>query len=228
MLPRDDRSAVPSASGPQPSSLIRSNAFPAPRVYPTDTEMPTTAIAFKTRHRVDERELIARVIAGDRIAGRELYDAHAPRVYRLAYRLVGDAELAQEFTQDAFVRAFAQLEKFRGDAAFATWLHRITVTVTSNGMRKVRRLRARETDYDGLETVGVSSREAEPDLRARLASAIDALPVGHRTTLIMHDIEGYTHAEIAESLGIAEGTSKSRLFEARAKLRTALADFVKE
>ena len=79
--------------------------------------------------RVNETQLIARVIAGDRLAGRTLYDTHAPRVYSLAYRLSGDAEKAREFTQDTFIRAFSRLSQFRGDAAFSTWLHRIVVTV---------------------------------------------------------------------------------------------------
>src|SRR5687767_7457076 len=176
----------------------------------------------------DERALIARVLDGDRVAGRQLYEAHAPRVHRLVYRICGDAELAQDFTQDAFVRAFDQLGNFRGEAAFGTWLHRIAVTVTLNGMRKVRRLRERETPLDDEAGLGTVSHRADPDLRSRIAAAIDALPEGTRLTLIMHDIEGYTHAEIAESLGIAEGTSKSRLFDARGRLRQALAAFVKE
>jgi len=180
---------------------------------------------------VTEPELIARVLAGDRLAGRELYDAHAPRVFRLAYRLTGDAELAREFTQDTFVRAFHRLADFRGDAAFSTWIHRITVTVVANAMRKVRRLRERETDLtdlDALHPANSDARRIDPDLRERLAKAIDALPEIYRTTLIMHDLEGYTHTEIAGVLGVAEGTCKSRLSTARAQLRAALADFAKE
>jgi RNA polymerase sigma-70 factor, ECF subfamily len=190
--------------------------------------MPRVAIAVEPRNKVDEAELIARVLAGDRVAGRTLYEAHAPRVYRLIYRLTGDAELTRELTQDAFVRAFGQLARFRGDAAFSTWLHRIAVTVTSNGLRKVRRLRARETPLDDvLPGPGVTHR-GDPDLRARLERAIDALPEACRITLVMHDVEGYTHAEIAATLGVAEGTSKSRLFDARTRLRAALADYARE
>jgi RNA polymerase sigma-70 factor (ECF subfamily) len=180
---------------------------------------------------VNEPELIARVLAGDRLAGRELYDAHAPRVFRLAFRLTGDAQLAREFTQDTFVRAFQRLADFRGDAAFSTWIHRITITVVANAMRKVRRLRERETDItdlDSLHPANAGARRIDPDLRERLAKAIDALPEIYRTTLIMHDMEGYTHTEIAEVLGVAEGTCKSRLSAARAQLRVALADFAKE
>jgi RNA polymerase sigma-70 factor (ECF subfamily) len=180
---------------------------------------------------VNEPELIARVLAGDRTAGRELYDAHAARVFRLAYRLTGDAQLAREFTQDTFVRAFHRLADFRGDAAFSTWLHRITVTVVANAMRKVRRLRERETDLSDLDAQRTDESKlgpVDPDLRERLAKAIDALPEIYRTTLIMHDLEGYTHTEIAAVLGVAEGTCKSRLSAARSQLRAALADFAKE
>jgi RNA polymerase sigma-70 factor (ECF subfamily) len=190
--------------------------------------IPAIATAHISHARVDERALIARVLAGDRIAGRELYDAHAPRVYRLVFRLAGDADLAQEFTQETFIHAFAQLASFRGDAALSTWLYRVAMRVTSNGMRKVRRFHSREADLDHARPMAAQQVEAEPDLRARLASAIDALPEVYRVVVVMHDVEGYTHEEIAEALGVPQGTSKSRLFHARAKLRVALADFRKE
>src|SRR5215467_11315174 len=112
------------------------------------------AVALQTAHRVSEPELIARVLAGDRIAARELYDAHSPRVFRLAFRLTGDTDLAREFTQDTFVRAFGQLARFRGDSALSTWLHRITVTVVANAMRKVKRFRERETDLEDVHPIG--------------------------------------------------------------------------
>ena len=220
-----------SLSSRRPSPAAR------PRLYRTlsrqpvsipPKQMPRAAILREESVPLDERALIARILDGDRVAGRQLYEAHAARVHRLVYRLCGDAELAQDFTQDTFVRAFDQLSRFRGEAAFGTWIHRIAVTVTLNGMRKVKRLRERETALDDDPGLGTVSHRADPDLRSRIAAAIDALPAGTRTTLIMHDIEGYTHAEIAESLGIAEGTSKSRLFEARGRLRQALAAFVKE
>ncbi|HKN59007.1 MAG TPA: sigma-70 family RNA polymerase sigma factor [Gemmatimonadaceae bacterium] len=173
---------------------------------------------------MNERELIARVIAGDRLAGRALYDTHAPRVYSLAYRLSGDAEKAREFTQDTFIRAFSRLSQFRGDAAFSTWLHRITVTVVSNARRSETRI-AREVTLDEAHSVEASAPEAEPDLKDSIARAVEDLSEVYRTTLIMHDIEGYTHAEIAEVLGVPEGTCKSRLSAARAQLREALAAF---
>jgi RNA polymerase sigma-70 factor, ECF subfamily len=216
---------------------------PHPLRDPTVSRVPVSnpahvttraATAIQYANRVDDRDetrLIARVLAGDRRAGRELYDAHAPRVYRLVYRLCGDDDLAQEFTQEAFIRAFDRLDRFRGESALSTWLHRIAVTVTANGMRKVRRLRDREAEIDpdfpagpGLDGL----QRSEPDLRARLAAAIDALPEIYRTTLVMHDIEGYTHTEIASILDVAEGTCKSRLSVARAQLRRVLAPFSEE
>ncbi|MEP6690455.1 MAG: RNA polymerase sigma factor, partial [Gemmatimonadaceae bacterium] len=151
---------------------------------------------------MDERALIIRVMSGDRIAARDLYDAHAPRIHRVVYRIVGDGDLAKELVQDTFVRAFAQLATFRGESALSTWLQRIAVRTTSNAMRKVRTLRKRETELDEAAPIAAIHRRADPDLRARLSSAIDTLPEKLRITLIMHDIEGYTHQEIADFLGV--------------------------
>jgi RNA polymerase sigma-70 factor, ECF subfamily len=187
-----------------------------------------TAVAQLSAYRVSEPELIARVLSGDRIAARELYDTHSARVFRLAFRLTGDPDLAREFTQDTFVRAFQQLPKFRGDAALSTWLHRITVTVVANAMRKVKRFRERETDLEDVHPLGADGSGVDPVLRDRLHRAIADLPEIYRTTVIMHDIEGYTHTEIAEVLGVAEGTCKSRLSQARAQLRAVLADLAPE
>lgn len=175
-------------------------------------------------HRVNESQLIARVIAGDRVAGRTLYDTHAPRVFSLAYRLSGDAEKAKEFTQDTFIRAFSRLSQFRGDAAFSTWLHRIVVTVVSNARRSEFRT-SREVALDEASSIEAGAPEAEPDLKECIARAVEKLSEAYRLTLILHDVEGYTHAEIAAILGVPEGTCKSRLSAARAQLRQDLAAF---
>lgn len=190
--------------------------------------MPRAAIATSFDPINDERSLIARAVIGDRTAARALYDAHAARVHRVAYRICGDGELAADLTQDVFVLVFRELPKFRGESAFATWVHRIAVTVSLNAMRKVKRLREREMDLDEARHHEQESGDIDPDLRERLAAAIDALPDGLRVALVMHTIEGYTHAEVASALGIAEGTSKARVFEARAKLRKSLGDFLEE
>jgi RNA polymerase sigma-70 factor (ECF subfamily) len=190
--------------------------------------MPRAAIASSSDPANDERSLIAKVVIGDRVAARTLYDTHAARVHRITYRICGDADLAADLTQDVFVLVFRELPKFRGESAFSTWLHRIAVTVSLNAMRKVKRLRERETDLDEAVHHEHESGDIDPDLREKLAAAIDALPDGLRLALVMHTIEGYTHAEVGSALGIAEGTSKARVFEARARLRTALGNLLEE
>lgn len=177
---------------------------------------------------VGERELIQRVRAGDPEAERALYDAHVDRVYRLAYRLTGDDDLARDYTQETFIRAFDRLDTFRGESALSTWLHAIATSVVFNGLRKVKRLRVRETDIDEAGAIGSVTREAEPDLKSRLKQAIDGLPQKYRMVFVMHDVEGYTHEEIGAALGVETGTSKAQLFRARAKLRVALAAFAGE
>lgn len=176
---------------------------------------------------MSEAQLIGRVLDGDERAARELYDGHVDRVYRLAYRMAGDDELAREFTQESFIRAFERLHQFRGDAALSTWLHSITVSVTLNGLRRVKRDRTREVDLDE-SAPATGPRRAEPDLRDRLHQAIDGLPEIYRSVFVMHDVEGYTHEEIGETLDVAAGTSKARLFRARRLLREELAEFEEE
>ncbi len=190
--------------------------------------MTNPALALTPPDRTHERDLIARVLVGDRIAARALYDTHVDRVHRLVYRLCGDPDLTGELTQDTFVRAFQQLPKFRGDSSFGTWLHRVAVTTTMNGLRKVRRLRDREVDLEHVSDVGRWDDQHDHELQQRLHAAIEALPETQRHTLILHDLEGYTHQEIAVALGVAEGTSKSRLFMARTALRRTLADLAPE
>ena len=173
-----------------------------------------------------DQQLVARCLAGDRSAERALYDAHVDRVYRLAYRLAGDADLAQDFTQETFIRAFDRLSQYRGDASLATWLHTIATSVSLNGMRSVTRLRGRSTSIDDVpELPAAGTRTSPHDLREKLHESIDALSVKLRPVFVMHDVEGYTHEEIGAALGIPAGTSKARLFDARAKLRAALALF---
>ncbi len=175
-----------------------------------------------------DQELIGRVLAGDPSAERALYDAHVDRVFRLVYRMAGDLDRAQDYTQETFIRAFDRLREFRGEAALSTWLGSIAISITLNGLRKVRRAREREVNLDDVVALGRVGRDAEPDLKERLTRAIDDLPEGYRTVFVMHDVEGYTHEEIASSLGVHTGTSKAQLFRARARLREALADFAKE
>jgi len=175
--------------------------------------------------RLLERELVSRCLAQDALAERALYDAHVERIYRLMHRMAGDADLAADFTQETFIRAFERLEQYRGDSSLGTWLHTIAVSVALNGMRKVKRLRGRTEAIDSVPEIAIQPLGLTGDLRARLYAAVDALSEKLRPVFVMHDVEGYTHDEIATTLGIPVGTSKARLFDARAKLRLALAAF---
>ncbi|MFQ5705230.1 MAG: RNA polymerase sigma factor [Gemmatimonadales bacterium] len=177
---------------------------------------------------MDETRLIEQVRRGEAGAERELYDVHVDRVYRLAYRLTGDSELAQDMTQETFIRAFDKMGQFRGEAAFGTWLRSIATSVIYNGLRKVKRLRQREVVLEEAGLLDDGSREAEPDLKEKLSRAIDDLPAKYRMVFVMHDVEGYTHQEISDAMGTRVGTSKAQLFRARAKLREALAEFAEE
>lgn len=177
---------------------------------------------------MSERELIERARDGDRTAERELYEAHVDRVYRLAYRMCGRDDLAQDFVQETFVRAFGALKDFRGDAALSTWLHSIATRVVLNGLRSVKRHERRAEPLEEADRHERAPEAPEPDLRARLTAALDGLDDHYRIVVVMHDLEGYTHEEIGSALGIAEGSSKARLSRARAMLREELAPYAME
>jgi RNA polymerase sigma-70 factor, ECF subfamily len=181
--------------------------------------------ASQPRGWVNEGDLIDRVVGGDSAAERAFYDAHVDRVYRLAYRLAGDDDVARDITQDTFIRAFEHLGTFRRQSSLATWLHSITVSVGLNRLRTQQRAYARETALSAVADPVSAVRIAEPDLKERMAQAIEALPTGYRTVFVMHDVEGFTHEEIGAALRIDPGTSKAQLSRARGKLRRTLADF---
>ena len=175
---------------------------------------------------VDEGTLIERARDGDEASLRALYEAHAERVHRLAYRMTGDEEWARDLTQDAFVRAFRRLHQFRGESAFSTWLHRVALSAILNGRRRLGRHRDRERQLVSEAHPGAAADGANLHLRARLERAVGELPEHYRTVVVMHDVEGFTHEEIAGALGVAVGTSRARLSRARERLREMLADLV--
>ena len=175
-----------------------------------------------------EHTLVERARGGEPSAQRALYEAHVDRIYRLTFRMTGQDHLARELTQDAFVRAFAGLSGFRGDASFGTWLHSIAVSVTLNEIKRRKRATAREAPLEEALTMSNTGPMSDPILRERLTQAINALPEGCRAVFMMHDAEGFTHEEIASALGVTAGTSKAQLSRGRAKLRLALAEFAEE
>ncbi len=167
-----------------------------------------------------EAKLIRRACQGDGQAIRALYERYAPRVYAVVRRIAGDDDLAQDYAQEAWIRAIRALPTFRGDARFSTWLHRIAVNSALQALRKTETRQKREGPMP--ETIAVSPESSDVLLGDRLERALDQLPVRMRKVLILHDVEGYTHDEIGELLGVAPGTSKSQLFKARGKMRTLL------
>jgi RNA polymerase sigma-70 factor (ECF subfamily) len=170
--------------------------------------------------------LIRRAISGDEAALRALWTRHAPHIDMVVRRLVGmDPDLAADIAQEVWIQIFRALPSYRGDSQFGTWAHRIAVNRTLNALRKTRRLANIETE------VQEDSAAVEPDHeRTFLAQSIEdaaaKLSPGARAVFMLHDVEGYTHEEIASELGITSGGSKSQLFKARAKLRTLLAHLI--
>ena len=169
---------------------------------------------------MSEAQLIRRAGDGDSRAVRALYERYAPRVYAVVRRIAGDDDLAQDYAQEAWIRAIRALPTFRGDARFSTWLHRIAVNAALQALRRADTRKRREAPMPEAVPVAPSNRDAL--LQGRLEEALDRLPNGMRQVLILHDVEGYTHEEIGEVLGVASGTSKSQLFKARAKMRALL------
>jgi len=167
-------------------------------------------------------ELVRRAQAGDQAAFRDLYQQLAGRVYALCLRLTGDAGAAAERTQDVFVRAWDKLRSFRGESAFSSWLHRLAVNVVMQERRATMRREQRVTPMAAPETLERGGREPMIGLNIDLERAIADLPEGAREVFVLFDIEGYSHAEIADLTGIAEGTSKAQLFRARHLLREKL------
>ena len=169
---------------------------------------------------MNELECIRLAQEGDGAAMRELYHHYSPRVFAVVRRLAGDDALAEDWAQEAWVRAFRALPRFRGESRFSTWLHRIAVNSALHGRRWRERRVSNEVT---LSIVPEQAGRAEDTvLRLTLQRALDTLPEGMRQVVVLHDVEGYTHEEIGAELGITAGTSKSQLFKARSKLRRLL------
>ena len=169
--------------------------------------------------------LIRRAIDGDERALRQLWSQYAPRIDAVVQRLAGDPDLAADIAQEVWMQIFRALHTYRGDAQFGTWAHRIAVNRTLNALRKVRRLGKLEVEIED-ETAMVEDDNDRSFVAASIERAAARLPDGARTVFLLHDVEGYTHEDIAAELGITVGASKSQLFKARAKLRRLLAHLV--
>jgi RNA polymerase sigma-70 factor, ECF subfamily len=197
----------------------------------TDLAESTIAAMPQPTERDAERDLVARAQRGDVAAFEALYHANAPRVHALALRLTGNAANAGELTQDVFVHAWQRLKTFRGDAAFGSWLHRITVNAMlmrarSEGRRNARILTESDAADHADETANDDGAGSVPAVDVAqavdLERAIAALPPGARRVFVLHDVVGYRHDEIARLTGLAEGTLRAQLHRARRLLMEAL------
>jgi RNA polymerase sigma-70 factor, ECF subfamily len=163
---------------------------------------------------------VAAAAGGDVRAFEELYRLHLPRVHSLVRRMTGGRD-ADELTQDVFVRVWQKLGSFRGDSAFATWLHRLAVNVVIERFRA--ETAARQRLHDGEEVFDrLPGRSRSDDLSIDFEAALLKLPDGARQVFVLHDVQGYKHQEIADLLEISAGTSKAQLHRARMMLRRHL------
>ena len=213
----------PASSGP----ALRASAAQTPASLPASFSAPFARAASTNSM---EDETLARAQGGDHQAFAQLYSLHKRRIYSLCLRMVGNLAEAEDLTQEAFLQLHRRIATFRGDSAFSTWLHRLTINVVlmhlrEKGLAVVSLDEAMEPAPE--ERAGRSF--GAPDLtlagaidRMALERAIDGLPAGYRLIFVLHDIEGYEHNEIATMLDCSVGNSKSQLHKARLKLRDAL------
>jgi RNA polymerase sigma-70 factor (ECF subfamily) len=211
-MPPDDE--VP----PEPAALPRILPFPRrnPAIGPvaaTEVERPA-APAWP-----DENSLVEACRSGDRRAMEELYVRYKRRVFSLVTR-IGGPLVAEELSQEIFLKIYKNLSKFRGDSQLATWIYRLTVNATLTYV--TRRPRDLALDDHPMEPVADERPTGDPALRARIERALVQMPAGYRAVLVLHDVEGLNHEEIAEVLGCRVGTSKSQLHKARQRMRELL------
>ena len=170
---------------------------------------------------------VSAALAGEEMSGfDELYRKHYRRVYSICLRMTGNVAEAEDLTQEVFIQLHRKLGSFRGESAFTTWLHRLTVNQVLMHFRK-RSVKSELTTDDGEMPESVDPDTINPEAmpivdKIALDIAIRQLPPGYRTVFVLHDVEGYEHEEIAKLLGCSAGTSKSQLHKARLKLRRLL------
>lgn len=204
---------------------------------PLAKNRPTQPGASPLPKPVTEADAIRLAQAGDPAAFEALYRLHSRRVYALCLRMLGNPADAEDLAQEAFLQLFRKIGTFRGESAFSTWLHRMTVNVVLMRLRK-KSLPASsldETMEPDEETGSPKKDPGAPDLRlsgavdrVNLERSVEKLPPGYRTVFLLHDVQGYEHNEIAEIMGCSVGNSKSQLHKARTRLRGLLQEEIRE
>jgi RNA polymerase sigma-70 factor (ECF subfamily) len=167
-----------------------------------------------------DRDDVRQAQGGDAAAFERVYRRHAARINALCSRMLVPEE-AEDLTQEVFIRAWQKLALFRGDSAFGTWLHRLAVNLVL-ARRQTYATRRSRFDAGDPDVIPLAGRSDRPDLRLDFDAAIGTLPPGARDVFVLHDVEGYTHEEIAGMLNVTAGTSKSQLHRARMSLRRYL------
>lgn len=177
-------------------------------------------------HSSEDRQWVENLLqGGDEQAFRQLYRRHTPRLYGFTLRLLGgDRAEAEDVVQETWVRAVRQLKNFRWQSSLATWLCGIAQNQCREQQRRRRTREEKQAQLAVTQLIAAPETQAPRPggLRVDLEKAISRLPIGYRTVLVLHDLEGFTHREIARDLGISDGTSKSQLFEARKRVKTWL------
>lgn len=185
-----------------------------------DAQAPRAPVA--PVQELDEAALVEACQRGERQAMHLLYQRYRRRVFAIIARICG-AQEAEELTQDVFLRAFRAIERFRGDSQLSTWMYRLAVNAAlSHATRAMSRAKKGVTEDELYQLPAKAQADSDPWLRERLQSALEALPAGYRAVLVLHDVEGLQHDEIAQILGCRVGTSKSQLHKARARMRQSM------
>lgn len=170
----------------------------------------------------DEVELVRRARARDVRAFEQLYRRHVPRIHAVCRRLAADPRRAEDLTQTAFIQAWQKLPLFRGESSFLSWLHRLAVNTALMDFRSTRRREARVVGTEDPAALEAAPGSPPVGVRLDLEAAIAALPPQARTVFVLHDVEGYTHEEIAGLMELQTGTTKAQLHRARQLLQEAL------
>lgn len=190
------------------------------------TVHPTAAAPPVPAGRAEDMALVERCRRGDLGAFEELYRAHAGKLFSVACRMLGNPADAEDLLQEIFLAAHRKLDSFRGEAALGTWLYRLATNQCLDYLRS-RTARTNQVtdaidDDPGSYEPGTKGLAEQTVTKMDLERALAQLPAGCRAAFVLHDVQGLEHREVAEALGIAEGTSKSQVHKARLRLRALL------
>jgi RNA polymerase sigma-70 factor, ECF subfamily len=176
--------------------------------------------------KIQESRLIYKCKKGNVKAFKSLYDLHKEKLYNVIYRILGNHEDAEDTLQEVFIIVYQKIATFRGEASFATWLHRIAVNACLNKVRKSKPINKSELSENEIIRDPHSIKPSAQMTSIILDQEIQVLPPGYRTIFILYEVEGFTHEEIAKILDISSGTSKSQLSRAKQHLKKRLTPYL--